>query len=149
MPLISAVHRNSKTISFTPFVKVAAKSLSGLNEEALKHFDKDERRLGLSLDTVKATEHALHPDHDGAALTLAMLTHLNGILGQASMEKDEPQVLLAWVKHAITQASTRAMYGPLNPFLDKDVEDAFWCVLQCTRPTIMIRSPNVLQDLRT
>lgn len=126
LPLISAVHRNSKTISFTPFIKLAAERLSGLDKEALKQFDQDKQRLGLSLDTVKAVEHALHPDRDGASMNLSMLTHLKDLLDEAAMGKDKPQDLLALVKHAITQASTRAMYGPLNPFLDKEVEDAFW-----------------------
>lgn len=126
LPLITAVHRNSKTISFTPFVKLAGERLSGLNKEALRNFDKDEERLGYSLDVVKATEHALHPDRDGGDLNLVMLTHLKGLLDEASTAKNEPQDLLAWVRHAITQASTRAVYGPLNPFLDQDAEDAFW-----------------------
>ena len=126
LPLISAVHRNSKTISFTPFVKLVAERLSGLGKEALTHFDKDEHRLGLSVDTVKATEQALHPDRDGASMNLSMLTNLKDLLDEASVVKDKPQNLLAWIKHAITQASTRAVYGPSNPILDKEVEDAFW-----------------------
>ncbi|MCJ1248352.1 hypothetical protein MMC30_005569 [Trapelia coarctata] len=144
LPLISAVHRNSRTISFTPFVKLAAARLSGLGQETLKHFDKDEQRLGLSLDTVKATEHALHPDRDGASMNLSMLTHLKELLDEASMVKDEPQHLLAWVKHGITQASTRAMYGPLNPFLDKDLEDAFWTFELNAAPLLLNFAPSVI-----
>lgn len=126
LPLITAVHRNSKTISFTPFVKVAGERLSGLRKEKLKLFDKDEQRLGYSLDVVKAIEHALHPDRDGGDLNLVMLTHLKDLLDEASTAKNESKGLLSWVRHAITQASTRAVYGPLNPFLERDAEDAFW-----------------------
>lgn len=126
LSLIKAVHRNSKTISFTPFIKLAGERLSGLNKEALEKFDKVEDQLGYSLDVVKAIEPALHPDRDGGDLNLVMLTHLKDVLDEASIAGNDSQDLLAWAKHAMTQASTRAVYGPLNPFLDQDVEDAFW-----------------------
>ncbi|KAL9622344.1 MAG: hypothetical protein Q9160_003355 [Pyrenula sp. 1 TL-2023] len=34
--------------------------------------------------------------------------------------------LRSWLRHEITLASSNAVYGPMNPFLNKEVEDAFW-----------------------
>ncbi|KID93526.1 hypothetical protein MAJ_10515, partial [Metarhizium majus ARSEF 297] len=32
----------------------------------------------------------------------------------------------AWLKDTITTAATRSVYGPMNPYDDKAVADAFW-----------------------
>jgi hypothetical protein len=34
--------------------------------------------------------------------------------------------MYAWLRDAITTATTRSVYGPMNPYDDKDIADAFW-----------------------
>jgi hypothetical protein len=36
--------------------------------------------------------------------------------------------LFNFIKHEITMATTEAVYGPLNPFRDPEVEQSFWYV---------------------
>lgn len=34
--------------------------------------------------------------------------------------------LMKWLRHETTLATTNSVYGPLNPFKDPNVEEAFW-----------------------
>ena len=34
--------------------------------------------------------------------------------------------LWQWVKHEVTHAMTECIYGPMNPYRDLAVENAFW-----------------------
>lgn len=36
--------------------------------------------------------------------------------------------LYTWLRDAITIATTRSVYGPMNPYEDKAIADAFWYV---------------------
>ena len=127
LPLISAVHRNSRTLRFDPLVKLAAERLSGLDSEKLKAFDDDEekKRDNLSTATLKGIARALSPGPDVDKLNLRMLSSLQSLLNEAK-DSQEPRNLLSWIQHVITQASTDAIYGPANPFADQKTEDAFW-----------------------
>lgn len=43
------------------------------------------------------------------------------------LEQDHTSIdLHFWCRHAVTVASTDAVYGPLNPYKDPAVERAFW-----------------------
>ena len=126
VPLISAVHRNSKTLSFAPFVKVAAERLSGLGTDVTKHFDGDEEHPGLSQEIIRDVERALLHGQEGIDLNLCMIEHLKEYQDDSNISDGKAHYFLAWIRHIVTQASTRAVYGPLNPIADQEVEDAFW-----------------------
>ena len=34
--------------------------------------------------------------------------------------------MYAWLRDAITTATARSVYGPMNPYEDKAIADAFW-----------------------
>ncbi|KAJ6177809.1 hypothetical protein N7519_008270 [Penicillium mononematosum] len=53
-----------------------------------------------------------------------MLRELLAIVND--MGNDETVDLNAWLRHAITIASTNATYGSLNPFKSRHIEDTFW-----------------------
>ena len=126
MSMLSAVHRNSKTVSFDPFVKIAADSIAGLGHDATKKFDPHEQRMGLSVETIQDVAHVLRPGPDATEMISSMLTHLGGLMEKPQSSQARPCHLWKWSKYIVTQASTRAIYGPLSPFLDEDLADAFW-----------------------
>jgi hypothetical protein len=53
---------------------------------------------------------------------------LSPLVGELS--QGERIDLYAWCTHAITAASTDASYGPLNPYKDRDIENAFWYLIR-------------------
>lgn len=121
------MHRNSKALSFDPFVKLAAERLSGLDPEKLKAFDNDKKEKGdnLSTATLKGIARALSPGPDVAELNHRMLSSLQTLMDEPQ-DSPKPRCFLSWIQHVITRASTDAIYGPANPFADPKTEDAFW-----------------------
>lgn len=121
--LLHSLERSSKTIQFTPFVRIAAERLSNIRGRSLEQFDGSEKGEGLSVAEIKFTKHAiLHSTED---LNLQMLAPLGDLLGEPLQDQGKPRKLFHWIKHAVTLASTKAAYGPLNPFDDPKVEAAF------------------------
>ncbi len=126
LPLVSAVHRSSKTLKVEPLVLLAAECLSGLEPDKLAAF-KNTNTQGddLGTATLKGIAHALSPGPGTVELNLRMLSSLQDLL-------DEPQdaqgsrSFHSWIQHIVTRASTNAIYGPANPFLDPKAVDAFW-----------------------
>ncbi|MCJ1251260.1 hypothetical protein MMC30_008491 [Trapelia coarctata] len=55
-----------------------------------------------------------------------MLVHLKELLMEPTSSQRQPRKLHAWIQHVITQASSRSIYGPLNPLDEEEVEEAFW-----------------------
>lgn len=131
--LIPTVHRHSKTLSFNPMVKTMAQSFSGFQAHELAIFDKDVSRTqhleGLSSATLRSFHAAFSPGAGSEDLQISMLNHLQRLLGELDNRDMHTLDLYAWVKHTVTQASMRAVYGPGNPFTDQNVENAFWQVI--------------------
>ena len=113
-------------------VKMMAQSFSGFQPHELAIFDRDDSRAqnqeGLSAATLKAFRAAFSPGAGSEELQVSMLNHLQTLLNELDGEVTHSLDLYAWVKHNITQATMRAVYGPGNPFADQKVEDAFWQV---------------------
>lgn len=106
---------------------MTAEKLSSLQTEQVKLFEQHEGRKGLSVDTINGVEATLRQaDIDDMANSLT--SRMKEIIDDIPASQGRPIKLLAWVSHIITQASTRAVYGPKNPFYDSAVEDGFWSV---------------------
>lgn len=58
----------------------------------------------------------------------------NGLLHRIS--------LYTWLLDAIALATTRAVYSPMNPFEDKSVADALWCVVLRTNTEAFLSNPR-------
>lgn len=54
-----------------------------------------------------------------------MLSSLQTLMNEPE-DAPEPRCLLSFIQHVITRASTDAIYGPANPFVDPKTEEAFW-----------------------
>lgn len=128
--LLPALGRSYKTVSFAPAVKTVAETMAGLESHKLHVFDRDDVRVGyedgLALATLKAFHRAFGPGAGSQALQTSMLDHLKSILDEFDSDRIHKVDLYARVKHIVTQATMRAIYGPENPFKEQFIEDAFW-----------------------
>ncbi|KAL8730761.1 MAG: hypothetical protein Q9166_003831 [cf. Caloplaca sp. 2 TL-2023] len=97
---------------------------------------------GLSSATLRSFHAAFSPGAGSEDLQISMLNHLEKLLGELNNRDMQTLDLYAWVKHTVTQASMRAVYGPCNPFADQNVEDAFWQVTGA--PLLLNFAPNIL-----
>ncbi|EED11449.1 cytochrome P450 oxidoreductase, putative [Talaromyces stipitatus ATCC 10500] len=124
--LMLAVQRNSRNISFDPFLDVAASRIAGCSP-ATCHALLEKKRGGLGVNQLMVE--AMHPallgeglDGMNEAMVKGLKLWLDGLLqyGQTSFD------LFEWCKEAMTVASTDSVWGPLSPFKDKAVQDCFW-----------------------
>jgi hypothetical protein len=59
--------------------------------------------------------------------------------------------LWQWVQHEVTVATTEAVYGPTNPYRDKDFEQAFWYVpssIMMASVTLLLTETGTLPKIR-
>lgn len=88
----------------------------------------DEGDWGCSMDFYKSLHLALAPGQDLDAMNRVMVqniaTSLDGL--QPPNKKGTRIQLAKWLRHHITLATTNSVYGPMNPFQDPKIEDAFW-----------------------
>ena len=107
-----------------------AETLSGFQPHESHVFDRDEARLGreegLASATLKSFHRAFAPGAGAEELQTSMLTHLKTLLDELEPCHTHKVNVFSWVKHTVTQATMRAVYGPGNPLADQAVEDAFW-----------------------
>jgi hypothetical protein len=129
LPLISSAGRASKRLSFIPFVKIAAERLSGVGPESLDKFiTGDSVDNGIAHETVHGVEIALLRKEEATELDTAMLAHMKELLDDLPTKLGEPLSLFEWLRHTVTQASSRSVYGPLSPLQDWKTEENFWYV---------------------
>lgn len=111
-------------------MKQMAVSFSKFQPHLTQLFDRDEGRLGrkegLSVDILNSYHRAFGSGPGSADLQVATLDELMSILDAAEFNFEKPQPLYAWVKNTITRAAIRAVYGPRHPFMDPEIENAFW-----------------------
>ena len=126
---INAINRSSKVLAFNPFLAELGKRITG-HDEATKHI------VGRNLNNEDGPGYV--PDiHDGTISSLAPGPALESMTGEMLVEAEKYFEnlksgtvidLFAWIKRTVTMCSTRAAYGPANPF-NQDPEryvKAFW-----------------------
>lgn len=124
--LMSAVQRNSRNISFDPFLDVAASRIAGCSP-ATCHALLEKRRGGLGVNQLMVE--AMHPALLGEGLDGMNETMVKGLkswIDELSRCEQTPFDLYEWCKEAMTVASTDSVWGPLNPYKDKFIRDCFW-----------------------
>ena len=134
--LVVAVQRQTKSLTFQPFVAAMLPKLLLIDKDAMeivkRNIDGDEGDWGLIPDTHKETWPAIAPGpqldrmiQNMLSALLPFLDELAGV-GNATTSTD----LYAWARQAFTLAGTDSLYGPENPFRwDPELENAFWYVL--------------------
>ena len=129
--LVSAVNRNSKALAFNPFIAQLGKRITGHDEatsQIVQHNLNGEQGPGYVIEVHDGHLAALSPGKDLEDMTEAYLGEVSKLLD--SLETAKEIDLFAWTRRSVTISSTRAIYGPENPFnKSPSLADAFWFVL--------------------
>lgn len=124
--MVSAVQRNHKIISFDPFLTAAANRMAGIKGAGLTLLRECENGgRGINNEVL----HSMHPALLGSGLdkmNTIMIKYIQTSIDELAQSHNTPFDLHTWCRHAITIASTESVYGPLNPYRSKVVEDALW-----------------------
>lgn len=130
--LIQAVQKQYKTLAFPPIEARFASKVCGASPEAQailsQNVNGDEGDFGLSMESNAAMRSALKPGATLDDMNRTMILEVAKALEQLEPAKGQSREirLFAWLRNLVTVATTRSVYGPMNPFEDKGIADAFW-----------------------
>lgn len=130
--LVTAVSRNSKSLSFNPFISEVGVRLTRPDEPTKAiindNLNGDRGQWGYVLEVHDLTVTALGPGQGLDCMTQSMLIQTAAHLRSSEIEFAKRSIkLYAWSRHFLTMCSTTALYGPGNPFnTQPDLEEAFW-----------------------
>ena len=126
--LVNAVNRNSKSLAFNPFIAQLGKRITG-------HDKKTSQIVQHNLNGEEGPGYVVEI-HDGHIPALGNLENLHNMtkvmLMEASayldaLKTDEEIELFTWTRQMMTLCSTRAIYGPENPFnKNSRYNNLFW-----------------------
>ncbi|OJJ44465.1 hypothetical protein ASPZODRAFT_72081 [Penicilliopsis zonata CBS 506.65] len=125
--ILQAVQRNNKTVTFDPFLQSTAERMAGISNPQTLQLLREKSSGGGGLN--QTVVHALLPTLTGRPLDRMnekMASLLSPLVDELVEQDNQVIDLYGWCRHAITVASTEASYGPLNPYKDAEIEDAFW-----------------------
>lgn len=127
--LLQAIQRNSRIVSFDPFINVAADRIAGCSKYA-QYILRETRSGGQGGN--QNILHAMHPallgdglDDMNENMIKSLKSWNDALAARAPMKID----LYEWCREVITVAATESMWGYLNPYKSKAMRDAFWWVL--------------------
>lgn len=131
--LVNAINRNSSKLAFNPFIAHLGKRITGHDEatsQIVQHSLNGENGTGYVIDIHDRIVKALAPGDGLVSMTSTMLqesfTHFAALDAKSDNEID----LFEWTREVMTICSSRAIYGPENPFSkNPDLVPAFWFVL--------------------
>ncbi|KAF7717005.1 Uncharacterized protein PECH_003180 [Penicillium ucsense] len=145
--LVQAVQRNAKTLSFEPLLLFSAKTIAGITNPKALQILKDKEAGGEGLGA--RIMHSMTPTLIGKPLdklNLHMIRLIQPFIEQLS--ETSTFDLYGWCKDATMAASTEATYGPMNPYADKEIQDAWWIfeenlgmLLPNIWPSVLARKP--------
>lgn len=124
--LIPIVQKASRTISFSPFIKLIAKIWVDPSDEFLAMHDDPHQHIpeqGREHRRTLAPGKGLDYQNERTGATMEReLSEWTGELGEKEMRVE----LYTWVRHSMSLAASDGVYGEANPFRDPEVEEAFW-----------------------
>jgi hypothetical protein len=130
--LIQTVQRQHKILAFPPIEAKFASTVCGASPEAqailAKNVNGDDGDFGLSMESYAAMRAALKPGAQLDDMNRSMIREIANALDSLQPPKAQPKKIgiYAWLRDVITTATTRSVYGPMNPYDDKAIADAFW-----------------------
>ena len=130
--LIQTVQKQHKILAFPPIEAKFASTICGASQEAqailAKNVNGDEGDFGLSMESYAAMRAALKPGSQLDDMNRSMIQEIAKALDLLEPAKSQSKKigLYGWSRDAITTATTRSVYGPMNPYDDKAIADAFW-----------------------
>ncbi|KAI4731047.1 cytochrome P450 [Aureobasidium sp. EXF-10728] len=141
---VAQVQRNAKVITFDPFLDSAAERMVNVSPKGLKLLTSKENGGG---DLNRKIVKAMHPALLGPGLDIAnrnMINNLVKSVNELDSLNGKTFDLYAWAKHAITIASTDAVWGDQNPLKDPEIEVAFWDFESHLRLLIVNVLPSII-----
>lgn len=133
--IVQKVQKMYKTLAFPPIEAKFSSTVCGTSAEAQailsKNVNGDEGDHGLSFESYEAMREALKPGALLDDMNRVMIQEVARSLDELQPSKGETRIfsLYTWLRDSITTATTRSVYGPMNPYEDKVVADAFWYVI--------------------
>jgi hypothetical protein len=130
--LVQAVQKQHKILAFPPVEAKFASTVCGTSAEAQailgQNVNGDDGNHGLSMDSYNAMRAALLPGSDLDNMNRSMIQEIAKSLDllQPSGKESRKIGMYSWLRDTITLATTRSVYGPMNPYEDKTVANAFW-----------------------
>jgi len=152
--LVQKIQKQHKILAFPPIEAKFASTICGASKEAqailAKNVNGDDGEHGLSMESYTAMRDALKPGPQLDDMNRHMIQEIAQALDALQPAPGEARRIgiYAWLRDAITTATTRSVYGPMNPYDDKAVADAFWefesglmSILVGVLPSITARKP--------
>jgi hypothetical protein len=130
--LIQLVQKQYKTLAFPPIEAKFASKVCGASPEAQailnKNVNGDDGDFGLSMESYAAMRAALKPGSQLDDMNRVMIQEISKSLDALQPAKGESIRIgmNTWLRDAIMTATTRSVYGPMNPYDNKEIADAFW-----------------------
>ena len=128
--LIQAVQKQPKALAFPPIEAKFACQICGSSPQArdilMKNVNGEEGDWGLSMESYVAIKSALAPGEELDGMNRIMLSNIKVSLDALHEKYDRKMHLSNWLRETITIATTTAVYGPLNPYRNLEIRDAFW-----------------------
>lgn len=130
--LIQTVQKQHKILAFPPIEAKFASKVCGASIEAqailAQNVNGDEGDFGLSMDSYTAMRDSLKPGSQLDDMNRVMIQEIAESLDGLQPAKGESRKvrMYSWLRDAVTTATTRSVYGPMNPYDDKAIADAFW-----------------------
>ena len=128
--ITAAVQRNSKTLSFNPFMTSWLKPLYNMNDDTMttmkRNIDGEEGDFGYTKESYDLHHGLLAP---GPALNKLRDRALSELACTVNETANEPATtdIYGWVQHVFTMFNTNAMWGPQNPLrISPELENDFW-----------------------
>lgn len=126
------MQRQHKILAFPPIQAKFASTVCGASAEAqailAKNVNGDDGDFGLSMESYAAMRNALKSGPQLDDMNRSMIQEMMNAIDSLQPANAESKKIgmYAWLRDAITTATTRSVYGPMNPFDDKAIVDAFW-----------------------
>ncbi|KAI1103911.1 cytochrome P450 [Jackrogersella minutella] len=152
--LIQTIQKQHKLLAFPPIEAKFASTVCGASLEAQAILDKnvngDDGDFGLSMESYAAMRAGLKPGSQLDDMNRHMIQEIAKSLDLLQPRKGESRKIgmYGWLRGAITTATTRSVYGPMNPYDDNAIADAFWefesglmSILVGFLPSITARKP--------
>ncbi|CAG8956289.1 hypothetical protein HYFRA_00003669 [Hymenoscyphus fraxineus] len=133
--LMHPLHRQPKAASFWFFEAHFTSTLGGMSKRSSRNLaanlEPESSETGLLVEGLKKIQFALSPQGGMLAMNrrAAEVTksRLDGICATSRDREVSRKVdLWAWTQHEVTVATTECIYGPQNPYRDREVENGFW-----------------------
>lgn len=129
--IIQTVQKQHGILAFPPIEAKFASRVCGASREAqdilAKNVNGDEGDFGLSMESYAAMRTALKPGSLIDDTNRAMIQEITKSLDLLEPARGESRTIgmYCWLRDAITTETTRSVYGPMNPYEDKAIADAF------------------------